>query len=136
MSTKTYDVAGTSSHKGVTKARFANGLETRTKMLQKAGHEDINLHQLPEPMTKEAAAKHLVEKGLVTEGSPEHAALTGKLDSIATKARRAEKRTAVTGEKKAAPKKDAPKKDAKTAPKKSAPKPAAKPSKASAEAQA
>jgi len=64
---KLFTVAGTATHKGVTKARFANDLVARIKILNKAGATDINLIELPEPMTKLQALKYLSEQG-ITEG--------------------------------------------------------------------
>lgn len=60
---KMYTVAGTASHKGVTKTRFANDLVARIKILTKAGCTDINLVELPKPMTKLEALQHLQTLG-------------------------------------------------------------------------
>jgi hypothetical protein len=49
---KLFTVAGTSTHKGVTKLRFANDLVARIKILNKDGHTDVNLMELPHAMTK------------------------------------------------------------------------------------
>ena len=49
---KLFTVAGCSTKKGVTKLRFANDLVARTKILDKDGHTDINLFELPCPMSK------------------------------------------------------------------------------------
>lgn len=65
---KTFTVAGTATNPdGTTKARFANDLVARIKILNKAGCTNINLVELPEPMTKVAALKHLIKLG-ITEG--------------------------------------------------------------------
>jgi hypothetical protein len=64
---KLFTVAGTATHKGVTKVRFANDLVARIKILNKAGCTNINLVELPEPMTKLQALKYLSEQG-ITEG--------------------------------------------------------------------
>ena len=56
---KTFTVAGTASQHGVTKVRFANDLVSRTKILVKNKCENINLVELPEPMTKLDALKYL-----------------------------------------------------------------------------
>jgi hypothetical protein len=93
MSSKMYTVAGTSNINGVVKARFANNLAERVALLEKNGQTEINLIELPHAMSKEDASKHLAT--LYTEGTPEYAAVTGKLDSIAVKARRVEKRNAL-----------------------------------------
>jgi hypothetical protein len=60
-------VAGTAAHNGVTKVRFANDLVARIKILTKAGASDINLVELPRPMTKLEALQHLQTLG-ITDG--------------------------------------------------------------------
>ena len=57
--TKTFTVAGTSNLNGVVKFRFANDLKSRIAVLTRNGHTDINLRELPEAMTKEAAIQFL-----------------------------------------------------------------------------
>ena len=69
---KTFTVAGTATHKGVTKARFANDLVARIKILNKAGATSINLVELPEPMTKLQALQYLTEQG-ITDGDANYA---------------------------------------------------------------
>lgn len=64
---KLFTVAGTATHKGVTKARFANDLVARIKILNKAGATNVNLVELPRPMTKLEALQHLTELGM-TDG--------------------------------------------------------------------
>ena len=64
---KLFTVAGTATHKGVTKVRFANDLVARIKILNKAGCTNINLVELPEPMSKLQALQHLQTLG-ITEG--------------------------------------------------------------------
>lgn len=59
MTDKTYTVAGVSTLNGKTKVRFANDVVARTKKLIAAGHEDVNLVELAEPMTKANAALYL-----------------------------------------------------------------------------
>ena len=50
---KTFTVAGTATNAdGTAKARFANDLVARIKILNKAGCTNINLIELPQPMTK------------------------------------------------------------------------------------
>ena len=61
---KLFTVAGTATHKGITKARFANDLVARIKILNKAGCTDINLVELPSPMTKLQALQYLQEQGV------------------------------------------------------------------------
>jgi hypothetical protein len=59
-----FTVAGVSTVKGLTKVRFANDLVSRVKMLVKAGHTDVELYELPEPMTKAEACDYLRYSGL------------------------------------------------------------------------
>jgi hypothetical protein len=61
---KTFTVAGTATNpNGTVKARFANDLVARIKILNKAGCTDINLIELPKPMTKLEALQHLQTLG-------------------------------------------------------------------------
>lgn len=65
---KLFTVAGTAKNAdGTVKARFANDLVARIKILNKAGCTDINLIELPEPMTKLQALQYLTQQG-ITEG--------------------------------------------------------------------
>jgi hypothetical protein len=65
---KLFTVAGTAKNpNGTVKARFANDLVARIKILNKAGCTDINLIELPQAMTKLEALKYLTEVG-ITEG--------------------------------------------------------------------
>jgi len=52
MTQKTFEVAGTSTLNGKTKVRFANDYVGRFKILVKNGHEDINLIELGQKLTK------------------------------------------------------------------------------------
>lgn len=72
MSTeKTFTVVGTSiTREGVLKLRWANDM-SRVKILIKAGHTEIDLIDLPNPMTKLQAAQYL----LTTSLSPEREAV-------------------------------------------------------------
>jgi hypothetical protein len=53
-----FKVAGVSTLKGEVKVRFANDM-TRVKILQKSGHTDINLFELPSAMDKPAVVSYL-----------------------------------------------------------------------------
>lgn len=65
---KTFTVAGTATNAdGTAKARFANDLVARVKILNKAGCTNINLVELPRAMTKLEALQHLQSLG-ITEG--------------------------------------------------------------------
>ena len=62
---KLFTVAGTATNpNGTTKARFANDLVARIKILNKAGCTDINLMELPQAMTKLQALQYLTEQGV------------------------------------------------------------------------
>jgi hypothetical protein len=70
---KTFTVAGTATNAdGTAKARFANDLVARIKILNKAGCTNINLVELPSPMTKLQALQHLQSLG-ITEGDAGYA---------------------------------------------------------------
>jgi len=66
MDTKTFTYAGVSTLKGVTKVRFANDA-LRVKVLAKNGHTDIDMIDLPEPMTKDQVIDHLVSIDFATQ---------------------------------------------------------------------
>jgi hypothetical protein len=62
---KLFTVAGTATNpNGTTKARFANDLVARIKILNKAGCTAINLVELPHAMTKLQALQYLTETGV------------------------------------------------------------------------
>ena len=62
---KLFTVAGTATNpNGTAKARFANDLVARIKILNKAGCTDINLMELPKAMTKLEALQYLTEQGV------------------------------------------------------------------------
>jgi hypothetical protein len=46
-----FKVTGISTLNGVTKVRFANDMVSRVKILNKDGHKDINLVELPNAIT-------------------------------------------------------------------------------------
>ena len=89
---KLFTVAGTATHNGITKARFANDLVARIKILNKAGCTDINLVELPRPMTKLEALQHLQTLGMT--GDAGHA-VAEKLAEKVKVAKSAEVRVAV-----------------------------------------
>ena len=93
MSTeKLFTVAGTATQNGVTKARFANDLVARIKILNKAGCTDINLVELPNPMTKLEALQYLQTTGVTGDASH---AVAEKLAEKTKVAKKAEIRVAV-----------------------------------------
>jgi hypothetical protein len=62
MTDKLFTVAGTATNPdGTTKARYANDLVARIKILNKAGCTAINLVELPSPMTKLQALQFLTD---------------------------------------------------------------------------
>jgi hypothetical protein len=70
---KLFTVAGTATNAdGTVKARFANDLVARIKILNKADCTNINLVELPSPMTKLQALQHLQSVG-ITEGDAGYA---------------------------------------------------------------
>jgi len=70
---KLFTVAGTATNpNGQVKARFANDLVARIKILNKAGCTNINLMELPTAMTKLQALQYLTEQG-VTAGDAGYA---------------------------------------------------------------
>jgi hypothetical protein len=62
-----FKVTGISTLNGVTKVRFANDLVSRVKILNKDGHTDINLIELPTAMSKADCVKHLKTTDLYTK---------------------------------------------------------------------
>ena len=90
---KLFTVAGTATQNGVTKARFANDLVARIKILNKAGCTDINLIELPHAMTKLQALQHLQTVG-ITEGDAGYA-VASKLAEKVKEAKRGEVKVAV-----------------------------------------
>ena len=104
MSTeKTFTVAGTAKNSdGTVKARFANDLVARIKILNKAGCTDINLVELPREMTKLEALQYLTEQG-ITEGDAGFA-VANKLAEKAKLAKKGEVKVKATKAPKAAKK--------------------------------
>jgi hypothetical protein len=63
MSTKTFTIAGYSNLNGRVKLRVATGaVARRVAVLKSAGHTDINLIELPNPMTRAAAAEFVASE--------------------------------------------------------------------------
>ena len=54
-----FKVTGISTFNGKTKVRYANDLVSRVKILNKDGHKDINLIELPTALSKGDCVKHL-----------------------------------------------------------------------------
>lgn len=88
---KTFTVAGTAVNPdGTVKARFANDLVARIKILNKTGCTNINLIELPQPMTKIEALKYLQEQG-ITEGDAGYAVANRLADKVKLAKRSAHK---------------------------------------------
>ena len=84
---KLFTVAGTATNPdGTTKVRFANDLVARVKILTKAGCTNIELVELPQPMTKLAALEFLQEQ---RKSGNEGYAIANKLAEKAKVAKRA-----------------------------------------------
>lgn len=65
MTDKLFTIAGTSTVDGVNTLRFATGkVKVREGVLRRAGHTDINLRELPRPMTRQDAAAWLAAQGI------------------------------------------------------------------------
>ena len=85
---KLFTVAGTAINPdGTVKARFANDLVARVKILNKAGCADINLMELPRPMTKLEALEHLQALGMTGDAGY---AVANKLVEKTKEARKSE----------------------------------------------
>ena len=86
---KMFTVAGTATNPdGTTKARFANDLVARIKILNKAKCTNINLVELPRAMTKLEALQFLTEQG-ITDGDAGYA-VANKLAEKSTIAKKGE----------------------------------------------
>ena len=86
---KLFTVAGTAKNAdGTVKARFANDLVARIKILNKAGCTDINLVELPQAMSKLQALQYLQTLG-ITSGDAGFA-VANKLAEKSRMARRGE----------------------------------------------
>ena len=84
---KNFTVAGTATQHGITKVRFANDFVSRYKILLKNGCDPINLIELPEPMSKLDALRHL--ESLDWDGDDGYA-ITSKLYEIMKEAKKGE----------------------------------------------
>jgi len=89
---KLFTVAGTATQNGVTKARFANDMVARVKILTKAGCTNINLIELPRSMTKLEALQYLQEQGQAGDAGY---AVASKLAEKVKEAKRGEVKVAV-----------------------------------------
>jgi len=85
---KTFSHAGVSKFNGEFKVRFANDA-LRTKVLIKNDHTDIDIIELPTPMTKEDAVAYLLSIDFATKDTernePVHEALLAEVDKRSDK---------------------------------------------------
>jgi hypothetical protein len=65
MANTTFKVVGISTFKGQRKVRFAQDLK-RIIALDKCGNTDIEMFELPQAMTKDAALKYALDNDLFT----------------------------------------------------------------------
>ena len=73
-----FTVAGVSRNNGVVKVRFCSDLVLRVKNLQKQGDTDIQLIELPEPMTKVQACNLLLIDNNFRQYTSDIEAILGK----------------------------------------------------------
>lgn len=73
-----FTVAGVSINKGRTKVRFCSDLVLRIKNLQKQGDTDIQLVELPKPMSKVEACQFLLDSGQFTKYVADITEIQGK----------------------------------------------------------
>jgi hypothetical protein len=73
MIERTFTVAGTTKDPKteMVKVRWGNDMISRFKVLDSSGKEDINLHELPEPMTKLDSLKWLLKHTTLNEAEEE-----------------------------------------------------------------
>jgi len=91
---KMFTVAGTATNPdGTTKARFANDMVARVKILSKAGCSNIDLVELPRAMTKLEALQFLQEQSKTGDAGY---AIANKLAEKTKLAKRGEIKVAAT----------------------------------------
>ena len=76
-----FKVTGISTLNGQTKVRFANDLVSRVKILNKSGHKDIELMELPTALSKADCVKHLKTTDLYTKFAARSEEHTSELQS-------------------------------------------------------
>jgi hypothetical protein len=100
----TYNVAGFSTKNGKTSFRVANGSAVaRTKVLERDGHTNIDLIDLPSAMTKEAAFEFASKAITVTGDVSNVAPKTSTIKVVKTKT---EAKAILKGETKVEPKRE------------------------------
>ena len=70
--TRLFKFAGKSTFRGTNTYRFANGANIRSRVLvlERNGHVDIELYELPQPMTKTQAIAYLTTNESITAVLP------------------------------------------------------------------
>ena len=81
---KLFTVCGISKLGGEYKVRFANDMVSRVKILNKDGHKDINLMELPNALSKADCVKHLKTTDLYTKFASAIDAADAKYSSLGT----------------------------------------------------
>ena len=79
-----FKVTGVSTLNGKTKVRFANDLVSRVKILNKDGHTDVDLVELPQAMSKADCVKYLKSSALYAKFSEAIDAADEKYGSAGT----------------------------------------------------
>ena len=79
-----FKLTGISTQNGKTKVRFDNDLVSRVKILNKDGHTDINLIELPTALSKADCVKHLKTTDLYTKFASAIEAADDKYSSLGT----------------------------------------------------
>ena len=77
--TKVYTVVGTSTFNGQSKVRFTNDVGVRIKTLVKGGHTNVELIELPQPMTKLEAVQWLLDN---RQSNLDYAAIEFKAEDL------------------------------------------------------
>ena len=81
----TFTVAGVSVNKGNVKVRFCSDLILRVKNLQKQNDTDIQLIELPEPMTKIQACQYLLNDPNFSKYAADITEIMKKKETISVK---------------------------------------------------
>jgi len=85
LSMTTFTVAGVSIHKDSVKVRFCSDLILRIKNLQKQGDTDIQLIDLPSPMTKLEACQYLLNDPNFSKYAADISEIMKKKETVAAK---------------------------------------------------
>lgn len=98
MEERLFSSVGYSIRNGVLKLRFTND-KNRSRVLERKGHESVNLYDLPEEMSRESAARWLARRRDVPAEVKQlvHQFIRGSNDE--TPARRSSGRTGGSGSK-------------------------------------